>query len=97
MTRRRPHQARTANVNLLDDLGFSRTRFRYRLLKRIEIADYHLHQSNSVLGQSGGVRSRVTSEDAAMYGRVQRLYATTQYLGGACYIGHVNHIQSDIS
>ncbi len=89
-------QARTADVDLFDQLIERRIRVLGRLAERIEVDHHEVDRRDPVCGDGGEILLAVAAgEDAAVHRRMERLDPTVQHLGEAGDVGDVDHREPD--
>ena len=94
--RRRAHQCRTADVDILDAVGKRRI-LQERLLERIEIHHHEVDRLDRVLAQRSLVARVVADrENAAMHFRMQRLHPAAHHLGKAGEFGDFQHLEARV-
>ncbi len=93
--RRRPHHARTADVDLLHEIVERHTRRPRRLLERIQVDDDDVDEADAVRARGLEVRGMIASrEQTAVNERMQRLHAAVHHLGKSRDVGDAGDGQS---
>ena len=90
--RRRAHERRPADVDLLDERVERRGRIRGRLHERIQVDDDEVDEADAVAREGGQIVGAIAArEDAAVQRRVQRFHAAVHHFGESREIGHARH------
>jgi hypothetical protein len=95
--RRRPHHARAADVDLLDELVKPHTRLRGGFGERIEIHDHHVDWLDPMASDRLQILRMVTAgEDAAVDVGVEGLHAAVHHFGESGDLRHVGDRQPGV-